>query len=112
MGNGRRVKKTWTPGGGAAQETYYVYDVAGNLAAEYGTESNPAAATVYTFTDMLGSVRAVTDATGAVLECYDYLPFGTDAQFIGQPTFLLPSIKPGHLPLQRDIPEVHRTDSG
>ena len=25
---------------------------------------------------MLGSVRAVTNADGAVLECYDYLPFG------------------------------------
>ena len=75
-GEGRRVRKTWTPGGGAAQDTYYVYDIAGKLAAEYGTGSNTAAATVYPFTDMLGSVRAVTDATGAVIECYDYLPFG------------------------------------
>ena len=75
-GEGRRVKKIWTPGGGAAQETYYVYDSAGNLAAEYGTGSTSTTATVYPFTDMLGSVRAVTDATGAVIECYDYLPFG------------------------------------
>ena len=78
-GKGRRVKKTWTPGGGTAQDTYYVYDIAGNLAAEYGTSSNsnpPPPATLYPFTDMLGSVRAVTDANGAVIECYDYLPFG------------------------------------
>ena len=27
-------------------------------------------------TDMLGSVRTITDASGAVKECYDYLPFG------------------------------------
>ncbi len=81
-GQGRRVKKTWTAGGGTAQDTYYVYDIAGNLAAEYGTASNPDAATppppatLYPFTDMLGSVRAVTNAAGTVVECYDYLPFG------------------------------------
>ena len=78
-GQGRRVKKTWTPGGGTAADTYYVYDIAGNLAAEYGTASNsntPPPATLYPFTDMLGSVRAVTDAAGTVVECYDYLPFG------------------------------------
>ncbi len=78
-GQGRRVKKTWTPGGGTAADTYYVYDISGRLAAEYGTASNPAPATpatLYPFTDMLGSVRAVTDAAGTVIECYDYLPFG------------------------------------
>ena len=78
-GQGRRVKKTWTAGGGTAEDTYYVYDIAGNLAAEYGTSSNPTPAppaTLYPFTDMLGSVRAVADAAGTVVECYDYLPFG------------------------------------
>ena len=81
-GESRRVKKTWTPTGGAAQDTYYVYDIAGNLAAEYGAGSTSTPGTqapaypLYPFTDMLGSVRAVTDAVGAVLECYDYLPFG------------------------------------
>ena len=78
-GEGRRVKKTWTPGGGTAEDTYYVYDIVGNLAAEYGTASNSNTtppATLYPFTDMLGSVRAVTNAAGTVVECYDYLPFG------------------------------------
>ena len=75
-GQGRRVKKTWTPGGGTAADTYYVYDIAGNLAAEYGTGTAPPSGTIYPFTDMLGSVRAVTDAAGTVVECYDYLPFG------------------------------------
>ena len=75
-GDGRRVKKTWTPGGGVLQDTYYVYDTVGNLAAEYGTGTAPASGTAYPFTDMLGSVRAVTDAAGVVQECYDYLPFG------------------------------------
>jgi RHS repeat-associated protein len=31
---------------------------------------------VYYHTDAIGSVRAITDATGAVLGRYDYLPFG------------------------------------
>jgi RHS repeat-associated protein len=76
-GEGRRVTKTWTPpGGGLSQSTFYVYDTAGNLAAEYGTEPNPATGTAYLFSDMLGSVRAITDAAGTVTECYDYLPFG------------------------------------
>ncbi len=75
-GQGRRVKKTWTPGGGTAEDTYYVYDIVGNLAAEYGAGTAPPSGTVYPFTDILGSVRAVTDAAGAVIECYDYLPFG------------------------------------
>ena len=75
-GAGRRVRKTWTPGGGTAEDTYYVYDIVGNLAAEYGTGTAPPSGTLYPFTDILGSVRAVTDAAGAVIECYDYLPFG------------------------------------
>ena len=68
--------KTWTPSGGFTEETYYVYDTAGNLAAEYSTDPNPATGTAYLFSDMLGSVRAITDQTGNVTECYDYLPFG------------------------------------
>ena len=75
-GDGRRVKKTWTLGGGTAADTYYVYDIGGNLAAEYGTGTAPPSGTVYPFTDLLGSVRAVTDAAGTVIECYDFLPFG------------------------------------
>ena len=75
-GEGRRVKKVWTPPGVAAEETYFVYDPAGNLAAEYGTGPASASGTAYLFADMLGSVRAVTDADGVVQECYDHLPFG------------------------------------
>ena len=70
------LRKRGRRGGGTLQDTYYVYDTAGNLAAEYGTGTAPASGTAYPFTDLLGSVRAVTDAAGAVQECYDYLPFG------------------------------------
>jgi RHS repeat-associated protein len=74
-GDGRRVKKTWTPQGGTPVTTYYVYNALGQLAAEYSTQS-PTASTAYIHTDMLGSTRMVTNASGATLECYDYLPFG------------------------------------
>ena len=36
----------------------------------------PTPGTLYVHTDLLGSTRMVTSASGAVLECYDYLPFG------------------------------------
>jgi RHS repeat-associated protein len=78
-GEGRRVKKV---SGGVT--TYYIYNALGQLAAEYSNGSAQAG-TSYLFTDMLGSVRTITDAGnmsatppvyGAVIECYDYLPFG------------------------------------
>jgi RHS repeat-associated protein len=74
-GDGRRVKKTWTPQGGTPVTTYYLYNALGQLAAEYSTQS-PTASTAYIHTDMLGSTRMVTNASDATLECYDYLPFG------------------------------------
>jgi RHS repeat-associated protein len=73
-GDGRRVKKQVTNGA----TTYYVYDAMGQMAVEYSTQA-PAPGTTgtsYMFTDMLGSVRTITDQTGAVVENYDYLPFG------------------------------------
>jgi RHS repeat-associated protein len=57
------------------ETTYYIYNALGQLAAEYSNGS-AAAGTSYLFTDMLGSVRTITNAAGNVTECYDYLPFG------------------------------------
>ena len=56
--------------------TVYVYNALGQLAAEYDNNPTPATGTSYLFTDMLGSVRTITNASGTVTECYDYLPFG------------------------------------
>jgi RHS repeat-associated protein len=75
-GEGRRVKKVWTPYGGSAATTYYVYNALGQLAAEYSSQTPESTGTSYMFTDMLGSVRTITDQNGSVVECYDYLPFG------------------------------------
>jgi RHS repeat-associated protein len=73
-GDGRQVKKVWTSG--TPSTTYFVYDALGRLAAEYSTLTLPAAEVSYMFTDMLGSVRAVTSQSKTVAERYDYLPFG------------------------------------
>jgi RHS repeat-associated protein len=75
-GDGRRVQKT---GGGAT--TVYVYDAAGQLAAEYSTATAAApspCATCYLSYDHLGSVRMVMDSHGNVISRHDYLPFGEE----------------------------------
>jgi RHS repeat-associated protein len=73
-GDGRRVTR-WLAGG-SGTTTYFIYDIAGRLAAEYSDGEPGDSGRSWVFTDMLGSVRAVTDDAGAVTECYDYLPFG------------------------------------
>ena len=80
-GDGRRVRKTWTPNGGSAQVTTYVYGPTGQLAAEYSDQISASTGTSWMFSDLLGSVRAVTgerpqSGTALITECYDYLPFG------------------------------------
>jgi RHS repeat-associated protein len=71
-GDGQRVKKQIA--GGAT--TYYVYDALGQMAMDYSTQAPTTTGTSYMFTDMLGSVRTITDQNGNVVENYDYLPFG------------------------------------
>ena len=71
-GEGRRVRKAMNGG----DTTYYLYDALGQMAVEYSTEPPSSSGSSYLFTDMLGSVRTITNDVGAVVECYDYLPFG------------------------------------
>ena len=80
-GQGQRVSKT--VGG---QTTTYVYDAFGNLAAEYGGDSNTCG-TCYVTTDHLGSTRLLTNA-GGVFARYDYEPFGQEigASYDGRTT--------------------------
>ena len=54
----------------------YVYEVGGELAAEYG--GTAVAGDEYVVTDHLGSTRLVVDGTGAVKGLHDYLPFGEE----------------------------------
>ncbi len=71
-GEGRRVKRTTSAGA-----TYYVYDAFGQLAAEFDP-SNGVSGRQYITADALGSTRAVTDASGALVagQRHDYAPFG------------------------------------
>lgn len=73
-GNGKRVKKV-TP----TEETIFVYDAFGKLAAEYSTatDSRPKT-TSYLTSDDLGSARIVTNALGQVISRHDYMPFGSE----------------------------------
>jgi RHS repeat-associated protein len=79
--DGRRVTRVV----GTATTTY-VYDVAGELAAEYttgGTDPPPCAATCYLMTDHLGSTRMQTDAGGNQIALFDYAPFGEELGSLG-----------------------------
>ena len=72
-GAGRRVQKT-----AGSTVTTFVYDGAGQLAAEYSTAAPTVYGTEYLVADPLGSTRLVLDATGAPKERLDYLPFGEE----------------------------------
>ncbi len=62
--------------------TVFVYNVAGQLIAEYTSDPVPPAAggggTSYLTADHLGSTRVVTDRNGNVVSRHDYLPFGEE----------------------------------
>jgi RHS repeat-associated protein len=85
-GDGHRVKKI--DGSGT---TVFVYNVAGQLIAEYHSDPVPPPAggggTSYLTSDHLGSTRVVTKSDGTVKARYDYLPFGEElGAGIGQRT--------------------------
>jgi RHS repeat-associated protein len=78
-GDGHRVKKT-DP---SNNTTIFVYNVAGQLIAEYTSGAPSGNGTSYLTSDHLGSTRVVTSAAGGggsvtVQARYDYLPFGEE----------------------------------
>ena len=74
-GDGRRVKKVT----GSGTTTIFVYNVLGQLVAEYSTASPaPAGGTSYLTADHLGTPRVITNADGGVQARHDYLPFGEE----------------------------------
>jgi RHS repeat-associated protein len=72
-GEGRRVKQV-TPSG----VTVFVYNVLGQLVAEYSSEPPVSRGTSYLTADTLGSTRVVTSQQQEVRERRDYLPFGEE----------------------------------
>jgi RHS repeat-associated protein len=73
-GEGRRVKKLLASG----EQTLFIYDAMGQLAAEYTTGQFAHSGTRYLTVDHLGSIRAVTSQEKTVLARRDYLPFGEE----------------------------------
>jgi RHS repeat-associated protein len=91
-GDGRRVKKA-VPGS-PATTTVFVYNVAGQLIAEYTSDPVPPAqgggGISYLTSDQLGSTRVVTKQDGTVKARYDYLPFGEELTAgVGQRTTVM-----------------------
>lgn len=72
-GNGRRVKKT-TPAG----TTTFVYNVMGQLVAEYSDVPASSNGTTYVTADYLGTPRVITKSDKTVIGRHDYLPFGEE----------------------------------
>ena len=75
-GEGRRVRKV--VGGSGGVTTTYVYNVLGQLVAEFGGTAPEAGGTRYLTPDHLGSTRLVTAEDQSVLSRHDYLPFGEE----------------------------------
>ncbi len=74
-GEGQRVKKVL--GGPTMVTTVFVYNIAGQLIAEYGGTSG-SGGTSYLTSDTLGSPRVITGQNQAVKARHDYLPFGEE----------------------------------
>ena len=75
-GEGRRVRRV--VGGSSGVTTTYVYNVLGQLVAEFGGTAPARPGTRYLTPDHLGSTRVVTGEDQSVLTRHDYLPFGEE----------------------------------
>lgn len=104
---GRRVAKT-----ASGTTTYYFYDAAGQLMAEYGGPAQTAG-TLYFTTDSLGSTRMILSATGGCLERLDYAPFGGQISRSGYDCYVgASSEKPLFTGQMRDGESTAGTDTG
>lgn len=72
-GDGRRVKKAKP-----SETTIFVYNISGQLVAEYTTSTPEQNGTSYLTADTLGTPRVITKADGTVKSRHDYLPFGEE----------------------------------
>lgn len=70
---GRRVKKLSSSG-----TSVFVYNVLGQLVAEYSDTQSTTGGTSYLTADMFGTPRIVTNSNAGVIGRHDYLPFGEE----------------------------------
>jgi len=73
-GLGNRVKKLNPTSG----NTVLVYDVFGDLAAEYAGGAGSGCSPCYLFQDPIGSTRLIVNQNQAVVRRYDTMPFGEE----------------------------------
>jgi RHS repeat-associated protein len=76
--NGQRVEKITSSG-----TTVFVYNIVGQLIAEYGDVPSSDSGTSYLTSDPLGSPRVITDSSGNVKARHDYLPYGEEVSGVG-----------------------------
>jgi RHS repeat-associated protein len=73
-GEGKRVKKI-----AGTVTTIYVYNVLGQLIAEYTDDSPQQSSGISYYTsDQLGTPRVITNNQGAIVSRHDYMPFGEE----------------------------------
>jgi RHS repeat-associated protein len=72
-GEGKRIKKITN-----LEITIFVYNGAGQLIAEYSTQTNSSPTTSYLTNDNLGSPRVITDSLGQIISRRDFMPFGEE----------------------------------
>jgi RHS repeat-associated protein len=65
-------------GGPATVTTVFVYDIAGQMIAEYSDQQPTGGGTSYLTADHLGTPRVITRANGSVSGRHDYQPFGEE----------------------------------
>ena len=118
-GDARRVKKIVA--GPTAVITVFVYDIGGQLIAEYSDQQPTASGTSYLTTDHLGTPRVITKADAAVSGRHDYQPFGEEIEssvggragvvgylhHAGSQHIILPSLitLPGKYPISGCLPQ-------
>ena len=73
--DGKRVKKTVT---NSQEATIFVYDAFGKMVAEYANTPPPNPTISYLTTDVINSVRVITDKFGQVVSRRDFKPFGEE----------------------------------
>jgi RHS repeat-associated protein len=101
--DGKRVKKIQPSG-----TLIFVYNIGGQLVAEYTTSITENNGTSYLTSDMLRSPRALTKADGSIRARNDYLPFGEElptdmgGRTIDQGYLLLESVRQRYTGAERD----------
>ena len=99
-GEGKRVKKITS-----TETTIFVYDAAGQLAAEYSTQTAQTPQVSYLTTDHLGSPRVITDANGVVTSRKDFAAFGDETITAQRTTglgYTPPSVRQDYTGYQKD----------